>query len=193
MFQNDNFARVRRLFADQFDSDGTRIVYRKNLKGTPIEVSGDERDHLIKQFNRRLRYMIVALFAGLIILLIGSSVLLFLNFEAMSSRFAGFAIVAILLVPFMAGYMWAWNGPARMLAGRPALGEARSKTEMRRMALQRLTWGRLGALAASAVIPLMRINWHQSLWSGWNLLGTLLLISLLAVVTIQSVRKLLVR
>ena len=51
MFNNLHFDRVRQLFADQFEPEGTGFLYRKSIKGAPIRVTAVERDRFVAAFN----------------------------------------------------------------------------------------------------------------------------------------------
>ena len=58
---------VRRMFADQFQVEDGRLVYRKSLKGPPIPVSEAERDGYIAQFRRGLGRVYWSFVGGIIV------------------------------------------------------------------------------------------------------------------------------
>ena len=189
MFNNGHLERVRQTFSEQFVSDGQRILYRKNLKAAPIEVSAQERDRFIEQFGRWLRWMTGGVFVATM-LVIGAGAWFCASHEIDLSPPITVATIALLLGPFVATIQWAWNAPARRLADRPRVGQALSPEEARRAALARLTWGRLGLAAAMTLVVLTRVDWRADLLGGWNLCWLALSAVLLCAIAIQAVRKL---
>lgn len=189
LFNNGHIEQIRKTFADQFEQDGNRILYRKNLKGAPVEVSASEREILITQFDRHLKYLMALHVVFTVIFILGVA-LLSLQFNFDFSQPLAFGCVALILTPFLLGLMWAWNAPARLVAGRASVGRERTVGEMRRIGFERLTWRRLGAAAAIAIVVLLQVDWHRDLLAGGNPFWLLLSGGLLVLCGVQAVRKL---
>jgi drug/metabolite transporter (DMT)-like permease len=169
MFGNSHFDRVKQMFADQFEPDGTDFIYRKSMKGAPIRVSSSERDGFISTFNRRLRYAAWGILPATLILI--ALLVVFApssDPDSASSQVLIYAGIAAIIAVFMWAYYWAWNGPARDLERRPTLGEARSRAEVRRIMLGKMTYGQLGIGALAIVALLFKVSGKHDLFSGWN-------------------------
>jgi hypothetical protein len=189
LFYNSHLERIRKTFADQFEQDGNRIVYRKNLKGAPIEVSASEHEALVAQFDKRMKYLMALFMAFTVVMIVGAALLSFqINIEF--SQPLAFGCGAIVLAPVLFSMFWAWNAPARLVAGRAPLGKERTVAEMHRIGFERLTWGRLGAAAAIALVMLLRVDWHRDLLAGGNPFWLLISGGLLVLCGVQAVRKL---
>ncbi len=169
MFGNQGFDRVRQMFAAQFEPDGNDFIYRKYSKGAPIRVSASERDRYIEVFSRGTKFRSWGIAGGTIFLILA------LTFYAMEtntdiSRLAIFGGLGAMMAAYMASHYRAWNLPARELRDRSTIGEARSRAEMKRRLLAKLTYGEIASVAGTSVILLIQIDSKRDLFSGWNLL-----------------------
>ena len=63
--------RPARLFAEQFERDGSGYLYRRSRKGAAIRVTADERDHFVNAFNDSLLIGVWILCGGVGLLMIG--------------------------------------------------------------------------------------------------------------------------
>jgi tetratricopeptide (TPR) repeat protein len=163
----DNWNSIRRTFADQFEQDGANFIYRRSQKGEAIMVSSEERQRFVKEFDRNLRrstwliYLAAALVMGI---LLGVSLLE--DFEM--PRAAIFVGIALIMIPYLALYRWAWGMPARELTGRTPVAGERSPDEIRRMQYQRVTYGQLAIAAFGGLaIPFIG-SAGKDVFSGWN-------------------------
>ncbi|MGY4398391.1 drug/metabolite transporter (DMT)-like permease [Sphingomonas sp. UYAg733] len=188
MFGNHHFDRVREIFSDQFEPDGADFVYRKSMKGAPIRVSAAERDTFLADFRRRLRYATWGIFPATL-LLIGLLVVLVPDVDSPSSNLFIYGGIGVIIAVFMVGYYWAWNAPARELERRPTLGEARSRVEVRRVMLAKMTYGQLligiGAMAAL----LFKVSDKTDLFHGWGRLWLVFAVLIVLGILFQMFRK----
>jgi hypothetical protein len=183
-----HFDWARAMFADQFEADTQGFVYRKHMRGAPIQVSAAERDRYIAFFDTFLKYGSWGLTGGILALAI------FLVFHATvtgiaPSDMATYGGLGIISGAFMSGYYWAWNLPARELRGRGTVGGARSRAEIRRLFLAKLTYGQIAAVAGAGVILLLKAHADGDFFSGWNALWTGLAIATFVLSAIQAFRK----
>ena len=179
---------IKKTFADQFDQQGDRLVFRKNLKAAPVEVTPVERDFLVRQFDRHVIWLGVLTAALTVLVIVGIGVFTFQTNTVLSQPLA-FLAVALILAPVMAAGVWVWNAPGRVIAGRSSVGQARTPDEMKRLGMARLTWARLGGVAFLGFATLLKIDWHRGLAAGSNLGWLSLSVFLVGVSLIQSVRK----
>jgi uncharacterized membrane protein len=179
---------IKKAFADQFDQQGDRLVFRKNLKAAPVEVTPVERDFLVRQFDRHVIWLGVLTAALTLLVIVGIGVFTFYTNTAFSQPLA-FLAVALILAPVMAAGVWAWNAPGRVIAGRSSVGQPRTPDEMKRLGMARLTWPRLGGVALLGFFTLLKVDWHKSLAATANLGWLLLSAFLVGVSLVQSVRK----
>jgi len=188
MFGNHHFDQVRALFSDQFEPDGDNFIYRKSMKGPPVSVSRSERNELITTFNRHLRRGSWGILIGLFILC-GLALLLLdvtqLGFSE-TPIYIGFGAI---LTIFMVFYWWAWTAPARHLERRPALGQSRSRSEMRQLMLQRTSYRQLALAAALGVVLPFKLSQDFDVLSGWNRLSIVFCALLLVGSGVQAFRK----
>jgi hypothetical protein len=188
MFENPAFDRVRRLFADQFEPDGADFLYRKSMKGAPIRVSASERDRFVEAFNRSIKFRIWGLVGGLIVLCMALAFYAAAAHSTPSNTvlYSGFGAI---LAAYMAAHYWTWNAPLRELQGRSTLGPARSRAEMRRLLLAKMTYREIAGVAGTALIVLFQINRKQDLLAGRNLLCLILAAIILVLAAAQALRK----
>jgi hypothetical protein len=186
---NYRLERLRQAFANQFEQDGSRLLFRKNGKSAPVEVTNAERDLLIGQFGRRLKWF-YPLTILLTLVVLGLMGLLFAFAKMDSSAPVAFAAIAVILAPMMALIYWAWDGPSRFLQNRVAVGGPRTPDEMRARALSKLGWPQLGAALLGCALLLLRVDWRKGLLTGWNLFLVGMVAGLVILVAVQVVRKL---
>ncbi len=188
MFSNPHLDRVRQLFADQFEPDAGAFLYRRGMKGPPIRVSEMERDEFVTAFNRRLRYSRWSIIPATVIL-IGLIVWLIPDVDSTAAYVAIWVIIAAILVPFMAGYYWAWNAPSRELERRPKEGEARSREEVRQLMFSKMTYGQLGFAVLAALALIWKVSGDTDVFHGWGTLWLVFAGLLIAGAGVQATRK----
>jgi len=182
------YDRVRQLFADQFEEDGDGYLFRKNLKGPAVQVSADERDAFVATFNRsftRLTWGLIATltaFTGMLLAWV-----LRTNVEHVAAPI--YIGIGLMLTVFMLVSMKVWGAPERALAGRPAAAPELTKDEVKRLAMQRLTWGRLGSATATFTVALVIVSLRFNLMAGWNRLWLALAGVALAALAYRAFRK----
>lgn len=188
MFGNDNFERVRQIFADQFEPDGAGFLYRKSLKRAPIRVTDAERDGFIRTFNRRLRYAAWSILPTTILLIL--LLALFVpDMDGVSGQVALWAGIGLILAPFLLVYRWAWNAPSRELERRTPVGKERNREEMRQVMFARMTYGQLGSVVAVAFVLVLRVSSRNDVLHGWGMLWLVLAAALTIGAGIQAFRK----
>lgn len=184
----DIWTRGRQTFADQFEPYGSGFTYRKSQKGEALSVSGEERAHFIANFDRDLRRSTWLLWISVTVAL--GAVFLFSllkGFELPESGIIGGFVVGT--VPYVAYFRWAWAAPARELAGRTPVAGERSSEEVRRLQLQRITYGQLGIAALGGLaLPFVGASKGES-FAGWNRLWLVFGCSLVLLAAVQAFRK----
>ena len=186
--RNDNWARVRELFENQFEADGEGFVYRRSQKGEAIRVSADEREGFIEAFNRQLHYAMWGICAGITIVL-GITVWLSVRSHADPSNVSIYVGVGIVMIFYLAYYRWAWAAPARQLAGRMPMAGELSPDEIQRLKFGRMKYSRLaGAAAGGLFLPILMIR-RYDLFSGWGRLWLVFSGALVLLAGVQAFRK----
>lgn len=188
MFGNSHVENVRRMFADQFEPDCAAFLYRQSMKGEPIRVSEAERDGFIRDFNRRLRFGMWLLVPATL-LVIGLLVLLVPDVDGPAAQTAGYIGIGCIMVPFLTGYYWAWNKPARDLERRPTEGEARSREDVRRLMFAKMTYGQLGLAVVAALALVWKVSAENDVLHGWGIFWLVFAAALIAGAGIQAFRK----
>ncbi len=180
MFFKNHFEQMRSSFLRQFEADGHDHVYRKNMKGAPIRVSATERDAFAADFVRRVRYIGCGLVVATVLLCAVPVLIAPDMVDDMETLVLNLGIAGIIGLCLAAAY-WAWTAPARALVRRPAVGLARSRSEMRRRAFAQITYGQL-ALCLPVATLLVLSNGIESWWT--SVAGGLVIMA-----GVQAVRK----
>ena len=183
-----NLERVRQLFADQFEADGADFLYRKSMKGAPIRITSQERDNFVAAFNRRVRYAIWSVIPTMPLLIIVLA-LQFPEADSPAAQAPMYIGLALILAPILLIFLWAWYAPARELSGRPAVGEARTREDVRQRMFAKLTYGQLAIAAASAPLLIWKISAKNDVWHGWGILWLVFAALIVAMAGAQAVRK----
>jgi peptidoglycan/LPS O-acetylase OafA/YrhL len=188
MFNNPHFDRLRQSFSDQFEPDGSSFLYRKWMKGAPIRISREERDEFVRAFNRRLRYSAWSIVPTTVILILLLAWLV-PDTKSATANFATYFGIALILFPFMAGYYWAWNAPARALVHRPEVGPPRSRQEARKIGFSKMTYGQLGFAALAGIALVWKVSADTDIRHGWGRLWLVFAGLLIAGAGVQALRK----
>lgn len=188
IFRNSHFERVRQMFADQCEPDGSHFLYRKNMKAAPIRINRIERDAFVSTFNRRLGYATWSIVPSAL-LLIGLLVAFAPDLDSPSGKLAGYIGVSLIIMPFFIGYYWAWTGPARELGRRPLAGEAYSREEARKRTLSKITYRQLALVPLFAGGMLWKVSAENDVTQGWSRLWLLFTAALIVVAIVQAARK----
>ncbi len=156
-------------FAQQFEPEGDTYLYRRGLKGAPIPVSASERDGFVADYTRHLRRITWG-FAGVVIVAI-----VILSIPAISDGreiddLWLYGLIVLTTIPFLILHHRLWNAPARHLERRVAVGKERSRSEVKRIMLARMSWGQLVATVISMPIVLILFAGDRDIWHGWGLL-----------------------
>ena len=186
---NTNLQRARDGFAAQFTVEDGRLVFRKSRRGPAVALSETERDNLIRQFTRRMSWLVYGGgLASVFVVLLGLAALIMADIDPPPIAITLAACLPSVLL--VLAVFWAWNEPSRRLAGRAVTGQALSKDEARRRGLDRLKWAQLLTALGGVAIIAVRIKWNRNLLSGDNLFYVALAGALLVLVAVQAVRKL---
>jgi Na+/melibiose symporter-like transporter len=188
MFGNDHFERVRQLFTDQFEPDGTGFLYRKSLKRAPIRVTGAERDGFIGTFNRRLRYAAWSMVPATILLIL--LLALFVpDMDSAAGQVALWVGMGLILAPFLLVYYWAWNSPSRELERRTPVGRERTRKEVRQVMLARMTYGQLGLVVVVGFVLVLQESSRNDVLHGWGMLWLVFGAAMVIGAGVQAFRK----
>jgi hypothetical protein len=188
MFTNSHYDRLKESFADQFEPDRGGFVYRKRMKGAPIQMTQGERDRFIADFGRRLRYGSWSIIPATMVL-IGVLALLVPDIDSPLAQFAMYGGIAAILVPFLVFFYWAWNAPERELGHRLPAGPPRSKDDVSRVAFARISYGQLGLAVLAALLLIWRASAMSDVFHGWGVLWLVFAGALILAAAIQALRK----
>lgn len=141
-------------FENQFESDGHgAYIYRLRGKGRPIPVGRDERRRFIRQYASRIFLVWGAMLIGLMLFFLAfywkivttpSAVLPSTMIFSDPFFYAGVIIIGL---PATTLIYWLGEAPARALKDRTPLGPEPTRDEKRAIALRKLSYGRLAAIA----------------------------------------------
>lgn len=172
--------RLRRLFADQFESNGDDYILHRG-RMPPLQVSAVDRDRVIEAFNRRVKHLYWGLLAALVLPAIGVTAISFaLDMEFGQLWPVGLGI--LISGAFSLLFLRAWSIPSRELRGAPVAGPAPSKAEARRLAFRQMPWSNLLLTGVVSVIlalqgfadPTSRWNWLWFAAGGALLIATVM-------------------
>jgi hypothetical protein len=178
------------LFARRFEPDGSQYMFRPTIRAPGVPVSASERDRFVGDFCKGLRrsYWIMV---GAVVIGIGLVCWLTLASAVptawvLTSMWMGLALIAAW---FFLAYHRLWNAPIRALRGREPTAPARSGSEARKLALDRLTWPQLGLGVVIVAVTLWRIGASENLLAGWNSLWLVGAGTGLVFIAVQAFRK----
>ncbi|KQN40664.1 hypothetical protein ASG37_02450 [Sphingomonas sp. Leaf407] len=180
MFFKRHLERMRSLFLDQFEVEGRDYLFRKNMKEPPIRVTAIERDAFAADFVRRVKHIVWALLVATVLLCVVPVLIAPDTDEGIQKTVIGIGVGGILTLCLGAGYL-AWAAPARALERRLVMGLPRSKAEMRRRALEEMTYGQLvlGLIGAALILI------SKGMDSWWTIFAGGLVVTAL----VQAIRK----
>ena len=180
---------MRESFDAQFEAaDGGRLLYRRNQKGEPIPVSTAERERFVQQYVRRVWLIL----GGMMIGLLAFTGIVIWRTVATNSElpdlliYIGTAAIAVVGIGLM---YWVRGAPARELIGRTPIGRERTRDEMRKLMLQKMSYGQLAAVAfAGAILP-FTLRSQGDILHGWGRLWLAFGAALVLLAGIQAFRK----
>jgi hypothetical protein len=177
----------RNGFAGQFEPHGQDFLYRKSLKGAPILVTAAERDNFVKAYKKSQK---ITVFSGVALTLVSAVALVTVYPDDQAPpEWTTTALVGVVMTVIFAMTFWSWNAPARALRGRGTMGQARTASEARRLALERISYRQFALVAGIAVFLLLRAGAKDDLLSGWNRLWLVLAVLLIVGAALQVYRK----
>lgn len=178
--------RARQLFADQFESDGDRFLYRRSGRSAPVSVNAEERARFVAAYDAWLRRSIWSLALGVIALITIQTI----YFPSGASLdWASWIGVLVLLAIYLGLAKWIWNAPARELRGRGNAGEARSGADVRRRFLEKQSYaGILWPMGLMILVVFGQSRSHD-LFSGWYRLWLVALLFTIGTSAYSLVRK----
>ena len=166
IFKNEFSERQRELFADQFEAEGDGFVYRKSQKGPAIRVSTAERERFIADYDRRQRHSTWVIIVGLSLLVLAFAIWSVVAEAELSDPVMYLAISSVAAMSI--GYMlWSWGAPARELQRRTPVAGERSRDEMKRRMLAKLSYRQLASTALLAVVACWSLA-AKSGFAGWG-------------------------
>jgi hypothetical protein len=183
-------SRVKELFANRFEPDGDSYLFRSSLKAPGIRVSAAERERFITAFNRQMTMLTWG--GGLLfaVVLVGVILVAFqADPNAAAPDYLIYSALAVFFVIWMALYYWFWGAPVRALQGRKPVDDGRSKSEAKRVALQRVTWGRLFGGLAAFTVAFLGLAARHNLLVGWYRLWLLFGGLVLVMASVTAFRK----
>jgi hypothetical protein len=143
MGMGNSVQQMRENFEAQFEVEGeNRFLYRRNQKGEPIPISAEERERFIREYVRRIWFVlggmmtVLAAFWGLVIWWTVSTDEDFPDV----TMYVGTAAIAVGAIALM---YWLRSAPARELEGRTPIGRERSSEEMRALYLSKTSYAQL--------------------------------------------------
>ena len=184
----DGFDRLRQFFADQFEPDGNGFLYRQNMKDAPIRVSQAERDRYVQSYDKFTRRGFWGMTAATILLILVFVTLSVGTGQEISAAYL-YAGVGVIIAGFVGASRWARGLPMRELRGRGTVGEARSRTEVSKRFFAKTSYGQIAIAAAGALVAVTKIDFHRDLFSGSNLVWSLLGAFVLGASLFAALRK----
>jgi hypothetical protein len=104
-------------FAAHFEPVNGGFVFRKDRGAQGVMVTAQERDRAVNQF---LLWTTVLLVVSVVVATIGMVILSIVNVLTHShSDWANWVWIAVSGTAFGSIYLWLWNAPAKVFAGRP--------------------------------------------------------------------------
>ncbi len=169
MFGIRPFRQTQRMFADQFQPDGSEYLYRKNLRSAPVRVTDTERDQFVDTFVRKERRLAWAIM-GVIVVGSGIAVAFDPTQGGRSDSIPLTAIAIIALGVFAIFWRRIWNAPAYALSARGVEGSPRSRSEAGREMIARMSWGQFAVIAVGGTVAWFSFLPGPSVWIGWRFL-----------------------
>ena len=161
------FDLIRKQFADQFEPDGDGFFYRRYGRDAAIRVTADEKQRFIATFNCHLKFA----FWGMMVAIVALAIICVTYAVETNTEISDRTIyigLGVITVAFIAANFWARSLPTRELRYRATVGERRSRDEMRRLMIEKITYGQLAMVGLIGVYCLLRVNYHADLLSGFN-------------------------
>lgn len=183
---------MRESFAAQFESAGEgKYLYRRNQKGPAIPLTPEERDRFIRQYVRRI-WFIMGGMVGILLAFWGVVIWWTLSADGSFSDVAMYVGTAVIAVAAIVPMYRIRGAPARELNGRTPLAGERSAEQMREIMFHKLTYGQLaGAAAFGPFVPLMMAFGRHpvDVLHGWGRLWLALGAALTVLAAVQALRK----
>jgi len=181
--------RMRESFEAQFEPAGdNRYLYRRNQKGEPIPVTGEERDRFSRNYLRQIWFIL----GGMTVALLGFGGLIlwwtvWINSELPDvSLYIGLGVITATAIALM---YWVRGGPARALEGRTPVGRERTKDEMRAILFKKLSYGQLAAVVAVGAILPFTLRSRPDVFRGWGRLWLVYGAAIILIAAVQAFRK----
>jgi hypothetical protein len=181
--------RMRDSFDAQFEvaADG-KYLYRRNQKGEPMSVTADERERFIRQYVRRIWFVLLGMMAGLVILwgvIIWWSVSNGVDLPDVALYVSsGVAVVIATVLMY-----WVRGAPARELEDRTPIGRERSGEEMRAIYLSKTSYRQLGAAGAFGAFLILFRGIRDHSHPGWHWFYLLLGGALIVFAAVRAIQK----
>ena len=117
MRDTEALQQARQAFADQFETVGEGIVYRRRGRGAPMAMTVWERDALVHDFNRRIGdlYLAAVVLVAVILGLAGAGVTM-LHLRPTLPAVA--LVLALAGLAYLGLQAWIWEAPRRLSAKR---------------------------------------------------------------------------
>ncbi|MEG3146619.1 hypothetical protein U1839_18360 [Sphingomonas sp. RT2P30] len=184
--------RVLDVFANQFEDDGKGgFFFRRNGVGPAVRVGAAERDRFVEDYRRGWRHITWLLVIGtLVISAISIGVVLALDD---ASGIFIYVPLGVWMVTLLAGALLYDHRlrmtPVRALAGRPSVGNARSRDEAYEVHFVKLRWSHIFAPALGGLIALASLTRDVDMMHGWGRLWLLLGALMVLIFLYVAVRK----
>jgi uncharacterized membrane protein YfcA len=188
----DSVQQMRDNFEAQFEAAGeNRYVYRLNQKREPIPVTAEERDRFIRQYVRRIWFVLSGM-VGVLLAFLG--LIIWRTFATNSELsdvqlYIGIGVISVVAICLM---YWVRGAPARELEGRTPVGRERSTDEMRAIFFRKISYGQLAGVAGFGVIFPFMLAFGRSpidVFHGWGRLWFVLSAAFVLLAAVQAFRK----
>lgn len=185
---SDTWDRTRSLFAEQFESAGTRFVYRKSQKGEAYSVTAEERDQFVGAFDRSIRRAFWIIIGG-IVSMAAAVVFVPLLDPGNLPDGAIFAGVFLFIVPYMIHFRWAWAAPARQLTSRTPIAGELDPEQVQRLKFGRMRYRQLAGAAGGGLILSLGAMVRGGSPAGWSLIWPVFGAAIVLFAAVQALRK----
>ena len=154
MFGRKFSAYLAGSFADQFEPQECGFLYRRSLRGAPVQVTASEREAFIETFVRRAKILTWLLFAAILVLVFAE--VGYASAHGIEVQDWWTYLGTLLMVAgFVIAWVRIWNAPTAHLQGRPPVGPETSRAEVRRKMRAKMSWGQIAAFGALLVFTMV--------------------------------------
>lgn len=189
LFDKEHDDGLEKTFIAQFEENNGRIIYRRDGRFGPVQVSRDERNALIRQFRIRRKWLDRATTG------VGIATMAILYWFFWAKHAEAMEPLALLFwlclgAPLWLAHRWMWRAPQRLTARRLPLGQDKPAREFAIERYRALRWWELAGPPLAAMMMAMHQFWKGPLVSVDHIIFAVATIAVLTAASVQIGRKL---